>query len=257
MHERPLPPGIQLLLFFSIMILMGWIGDLVFAAVLAMFTKPEVQEIDWTQPGIVLARWSVGQIFSFILALVVFLRVTRQKFEDVINIQKGWKIKWLGITLGVFVGGMAVMELLAYANAPLGNLLPGNYLIELERENDILQHKLLVHDNYVQFIFSLVVIGIIPAIAEELIFRGLLIKKLMESSEGKVHFSIIISSVIFAGIHLQPLKLLPMIFLGMCLGYVYHYTRNIKYSILLHCLINVSQIIFFFYWGELPLEEAL
>ena len=251
MFDQPLPIGVQLLIFFCLFVLMQIVGEVVFAGIMAAGTQPELSEIDWTTPWIVLTRSLFFQLFAFIFALLIFLRITRQKFRDLIYINRFFQIKAILITLLVFIGGMVVMELLAYVSW-LAEWIPNQYALANEEEINRIQQNLLIHDNWRQFFYCLVVIGIVTPIAEELVFRGLVMRKLMEASAGKVHFAVIVSSLLFAGMHFQPLKLLPMIFLGMCLGYVYHYSKDIKYSILLHFLINTSQIVFYFFWVDVP-----
>ena len=73
--------------------------------------------------------------------------------------------------------------------------------------------------------------------------------KLKEASNN-MHFGVVISAIIFAALHMQPWNLLPMIAMGVILGYVYVYLKDIRYSMLIHFLFNAIQIVVIFYYPE-------
>ena len=101
------------------------------------------------------------------------------------------------------------------------------------------------------FPIALFVFAVMPAIVEELIFRGVLLKKLQEVSNNNVHFSVIVSAALFAAFHMQAWNLLPMIGMGVIFGYVYVFTKDIRYTMIMHFLFNGVQIAFMFYAPEL------
>ncbi|MBN4073162.1 CPBP family intramembrane metalloprotease, partial [Crocinitomix catalasitica] len=71
----------------------------------------------------------------------------------------------------------------------------------------------------------------------------------MVTSKNNLHFSAIISGLLFAAIHQQPLQILPIAFMGAGFAYLYHYTQNLKYTILLHFFVNAVQISSVFFLG--------
>jgi uncharacterized protein len=73
-------------------------------------------------------------------------------------------------------------------------------------------------------------------ILEEIIFRNILLNSLL-NSYGR-NKAIIISSVAFALIHLQPLQMLNALIIGLFLGIVYAKTKNIGYTMILHFFAN-------------------
>ena len=78
---------------------------------------------------------------------------------------------------------------------------------------------------------------VLPAIFEELLFRGLIQRAL---SPYGAWFSIVVTSALFALLH-SDLSQLPAIFaLSLFLGYVYAFTKNLSYSVLLHFANNLS-----------------
>ena len=89
------------------------------------------------------------------------------------------------------------------------------------------------------YIISLISLALIPAICEELLFRGIITTAL--KPKGEI-FAIIMSSAMFAIFHFSPSQLIyPMCF-GLILSIVYLRTKNILFPILLHFINNALTI---------------
>jgi len=145
--------------------------------------------------------------------------------------------------------GLYAIELLAELNDSLRHLIQDNYFVQREEEMNKIHQVLFYHKNTGQFLATLIVSAALPAIVEEVIFRGILFGKLMVTSKNNLHFSAIISGLLFAAIHQQPLQILPIAFMGAGFAYLYHYTQNLKYTILLHFFVNAVQISSVFFLG--------
>ena len=79
-------------------------------------------------------------------------------------------------------------------------------------------------------------VAIIGPIFEELIFRGLLLKKLRVYGDKT---AIIYTSIAFGLFHTNISQILFAAVIGVVLGYVVCKTNNIKYSIMIHIIINM------------------
>ena len=95
--------------------------------------------------------------------------------------------------------------------------------------------------NFGVFLINFIMIGILPAICEELFFRGGMQKLLYRCFS--VHFAIWLSAFIFSAIHMQFYGFLPRFILGLFLGYIYYWTKNIWVPIVLHLINNGVQVI--------------
>ncbi len=91
------------------------------------------------------------------------------------------------------------------------------------------------------YLFNILVIAIIPAIGEELIFRGVLQRVIIEWI-NKPLLAILITSFIFSVVHLQFYGFIPRMFLGFILGYLFFYTGNLWVAILLHLINNAFTV---------------
>ncbi|MDE0471520.1 MAG: CPBP family intramembrane metalloprotease [Ekhidna sp.] len=94
----------------------------------------------------------------------------------------------------------------------------------------------------VQFVLAFVVIGIIPAVGEELLFRGLIQNNLSMALKNH-HIAIWLTGFIFAAIHLQFFGLAPRMLLGVLLGYLYHWSGKLTVAMLAHLVNNGFQVI--------------
>ena len=84
---------------------------------------------------------------------------------------------------------------------------------------------------------NLVVIALIPAIGEELTFRGVLQQFLTKRCKN-AHVAVWLSAFIFSFIHFQFYGFLPRMFLGLLLGYMFYYSGSLWTSILMHFVNN-------------------
>lgn len=88
-----------------------------------------------------------------------------------------------------------------------------------------------------EFILGLLVFGLIPAVGEELVFRGVVQKQFIRWFRNP-HAGIWVTALIFGAIHLQFYGMLPRTLLGALLGYLYWWSGNIWVPILGHFINN-------------------
>ena len=77
---------------------------------------------------------------------------------------------------------------------------------------------------------------LLAPIFEESIFRGVLLRGLMTRYSKPI--SILISSIVFALIHIQPAQILPALILGLLFGVIFVRTHSLIYTIILHSTAN-------------------
>ena len=92
---------------------------------------------------------------------------------------------------------------------------------------------------------NLLIVALIPAIGEELLFRGVFLKLIKEMTNS-LHLAVIISALLFSAIHLQFYGFFPRFLLGLILGYSFVFTRNLWVPIFLHLVNNASTVIVYY-----------
>lgn len=135
-----------------------------------------------------------------------------------------------------------------------------DFLVEMEEGTaDMIRNLLLVEEPH-ELWFNLFIIAVIPAIGEELIFRGILQKKFIEQFKNP-HVAIWVAAIIFSAIHMQFQGFLSRVVLGAILGYLYYWSGNLWVAIFAHFVNNAVQIVgqYFFQKGvtEINLDESM
>ncbi len=93
--------------------------------------------------------------------------------------------------------------------------------------------------------FSLfLVIAALPALGEELIFRGVFQNILIKMKWNPI-IAILVSAFIFSGLHFSLTDFVPRLLLGTVLGLSYHYSKNFMIPVLLHFLNNALSIVYY------------
>lgn len=101
---------------------------------------------------------------------------------------------------------------------------------------------LLTIDSPEKFINRLLLLGLLPAISEELFFRVGIQNEFIAGFRNK-DVAIVLTAIIFSALHFQFDGFLPRFFLGLILGYSYYWSGSILVSILIHFANNATLLI--------------
>jgi predicted HTH transcriptional regulator len=93
-----------------------------------------------------------------------------------------------------------------------------------------------------ELIGNLIMIGLLPAIGEELFFRGILQRIFVDWSKSK-HWGVWITAIIFSAVHMQFLGFVPRLLLGALLGYLYVWSGSLWLPIIAHFVNNAAAVI--------------
>lgn len=85
--------------------------------------------------------------------------------------------------------------------------------------------------------WALLVVAVLPAVGEELTFRGVLQGKLQQMT-GNPHVAIWVTAFIFSILHFQFFGFVPRVLLGALFGYLYAWSGNLMIPILAHFINN-------------------
>ena len=142
----------------------------------------------------------------------------------------------MGVAGGGLLGLLPAMQLLGAVNA---RLLP-----EALRAIDASQHaffaSLLSGDDAFALARALVFLALTPAIFEELFFRGALLR--LWEGRGAT-WALVASSVAFSAFHMRLGQLLPLLLIGLYLGFVVQRTGSVRPAVVAHALYNTALIV--------------
>jgi hypothetical protein len=98
-----------------------------------------------------------------------------------------------------------------------------------------------------EMILALIIIAVLPAIGEEIVFRGLIQNELYRGTKN-IHVSIWFAAILFSAIHFQFFGFVPRLLLGALFGYLYYWSGNLMLAILAHFVNNgVSVVALYMY----------
>jgi membrane protease YdiL (CAAX protease family) len=100
-----------------------------------------------------------------------------------------------------------------------------------------------------ELLMNIFIIGVVAAVAEEIIFRGALQQFLQEWTRNG-HVAVWISAFIFSAIHFQFFGFFPRFVLGALLGYLFLYTQNLWIPIFVHFFNNTLVVIINYFWKD-------
>lgn len=103
--------------------------------------------------------------------------------------------------------------------------------------------RMLGSSSIPQLISNLIVIALIPAIGEELTFRGVIQQGLAKYLKNE-HVAVWLAATIFSAIHVQFFGFFPRLLLGVLLGYIFLYGRSLIASIFCHFMNNAIIIVY-------------
>ena len=115
---------------------------------------------------------------------------------------------------------------------------------QMEEQAKVLTERFLQTSSVGMMVANLFVMALLPAVCEEMMFRGWLQRVLGKSVN--YHTAIWVSAFVFSAIHFQFYGFIPRMLIGAALGYLYHYTGSLWVSILAHFVNNAAAVVIAF-----------
>jgi hypothetical protein len=192
---------------------------------LALFSNAFASLIAFLIPSIAVAYFAEGAIWKNL------------GFERVANAKLFIWVILLSIAGLLLSGALAsVTELIPVPQSvkTWANGLEANY-------KQALMTMMQMH-SIADLLINLAAVALVPAIVEELYFRGALQSNLKAWS-GNYWIAIIVTSIIFSAFHFSYFGFLSRMGLGIVLGFIFQYTKSIWLCMLMHFINNGVAII--------------
>lgn len=161
---------------------------------------------------------------------------------------------WI-IAAGIMLVLLPGINLLSYLNQQL--TLPAfmsgieAWMKQLEEQNGALLMQFMEDTSIGGFVTNLIVMALMPAVGEELAFRGVLQRLLtpknaMNTENTTPHTAIWLTAFIFSFVHFQFYGFLPRMLMGALFGYVLWWTGSLWVTMLMHATNNAAAIVCYF-----------
>ena len=126
-----------------------------------------------------------------------------------------------------------------------GTVIPSEWLLE---QLDMEMPKSMQHmfEQIMSTPVGYVAIGLLAPLAEEMVFRGAILRVLLQVFDRRWHWlPIVISAVLFGAVHGNMAQFLHAMLLGLLLGWLYYRTDSIVPGVVLHWVNNsIAYVIF-------------
>ena len=241
--------GLVAATLLQVLVVLPFVGFEV-SKVATLLTAP--QAFPHARVAILLAQ-GVSAVCIFIAAPWLFLKLHARR--KVSSLSPRRPVPPLALGLAALVTVVALPANAFFIEWNEGIRLPG-VLEGLERwartQEDTLAELtvyLTQFDNGGEFALALLVIAVVPAFGEELLFRGLLQNGLLRRL-GNPHVAIWLAALIFSFFHFQFYGLLPRMLLGALFGYLYYWSGHLWTAIVAHFCNNAFTLAMLYFYQQ-------
>jgi uncharacterized protein len=245
-YLKQYPPALQIATFFGLFIGFSLLYGIFLITVFPYFSGYTIETLQTADPSIpkVLGYLKLTQ---FLYTLVVYLApaalfayLAAPSPAEWMHMDRSPKILPAVLAMAIMLTGLPLVGFTADWNHTWH--LSGASR-QMEEQAEIITRVLLKMPDFATLLVNLVLIAILPAIAEEFFFRGVIQRLLIQVMNKMPWVAIIITAVIFSAIHMEWLDFIPRVILGFLLGAIYYLSGNLWLSILGHFLNNGMQVV--------------
>jgi hypothetical protein len=199
------------------------------------------------------------QIGVFAGVALFFARLNTSVVFDFLKLKR---VKWSCFLVLSIIAIVAVIPLSSWLmQVSLAFPYPDSmkeFIEILKKQEDAgnnLMTRFLSIEGWSGLIFNLFFFSLIPALCEELLFRGALMNVLQQLMKNK-HLVVILSAILFSAMHMQFFGFLSRFVLGLILGYATVYSGSLFPSIAAHFTNNALSVIGFYLSDKKDLNEV-
>ena len=208
---------LYLIIFIVVQLVVMYAGAGIWATVKGEVYKSVLSSMTAGSNPVLLA---LSTVFSNLITLIIFL-----------------KTKWTPLTRDYLLS-KPWASLLWVALFTLGTIIPLSFLweslgIEMDKSTENIFEGLMKEP------WGYVAVGILAPLAEEIVFRGAILRTLLGMMSKKNHWvAIMISAALFGVAHGNTAQFVNALLMGLLLGWMYYRTKSLVPGILMHWVNN-------------------
>ncbi len=239
------------------------IGTLISAVAWLVLTGRPIlaMESDMLKPqyyNAVMAIQAISTFFMFFLSVYFFALICYRKPAKFMGFNININYKQVFLILGILILTFPLSGALAELNKilPISEYWAAKFKA-MENSRAAQEAALININSFSRYLVSMVVIGLLPGLFEEVCFRAGL-QNVLTRWFKKPWPAIILTAVIFSVIHISFYGFLVRFALGIILGLIFYYSENIWLSSFFHFLYNgfqVTALYLFHLSGKPPQKE--
>jgi hypothetical protein len=249
----------QLLIFAFLTTVLFGIASVVGTVIVAQFNHMGVSKIaaklesgdldSFEMAGVVKGLLIVQFLGLFLLPPLVFAYLADPRPINFVGLKRPQKKSFLLLAVIVMVAAYFTVEFLGIVNEAIVHLLPKgtqDWINRGEAEANGMLESVLTVKSPLDLLKTIFLVGVLPAIGEELFFRGILQRFFIQIFKAAWP-GIIFTAFLFSAFHMQFMGLIPRMALGIILGSLYWYSGSLYTSILGHFIYNVINVFLIYF----------
>jgi len=197
-----------------------------------------------------------GQILFILLPALLFAKWIYGDVSDIISVKIPDWIELVLFSAGIIILTPLLQSYLYIQNFFIEQLAANSEMVNslksfFDSMNELVEKtygNMLAADSVPEMFLVILIIAVVPAISEEVMFRGYIQK----SFEFKIKpvWAALITAIFFGLYHFNPYGLLPLIALGFYFGFAAYISKSIFVPMFLHFLNNFGAIMLFYIIGD-------
>ena len=199
----------------------------------------------------------LGTTLPILFVPIIFGKLIMREPNAYIRANFRFPVVLLMIVFSIMAMSTPIMELLIMLNQKmvLPDFLKGveNWMRESEKAAQKATEALLHMNNWVDLVKSILLVGLITAIAEELMFRGCL-QTIFVRWTNNTHIAIWITAALFSAFHMEFFGFLPRLMLGVFFGYFTAWSGSVWPAIWAHFLNNGTAVVMYYLYKHKKID---
>jgi membrane protease YdiL (CAAX protease family) len=194
-----------------------------------------------TKPGFMrVAQFlnSLASLIVFCIPAIVLAKILNNHPFQQLQFRSKIALKQVLLVVLLAFTGLLLSGALGQLNESIW--LPAKWLIKAREMENLYKETMLsmaAMHSFTDYLIALLVMAFCPALFEEVLFRGGF-QQIFVGWTKNVFLGVLITSILFSAIHFSFFGFLPRVGLGMVLGYVFYFGKNIWLNILMHFFYN-------------------
>ncbi len=188
----------------------------------------------------------ISQVGLFIIPPLLFARLAGGRITSYLRLNKQVGLLTAVLCLLVLLSSLPMVQWLIEINQsvkfPSWLSSAETWMKQAEANAERLTEAFLATNTLTGFGVNLLMIAVLPAIGEELVFRGVL-QRLFTEWFRNHHAGIFASAVLFSALHFQFYGFLPRTALGLIFGYLFAVTGSLWMPIVVHFINNALAVV--------------
>jgi len=243
--KNTIPPGIQFIIFAAVTIGVLIVCNIIVLAVYGLQGTMDIINLKSSTPHLVTSLWVIqflGTTLPIFAAPVLFAFVIVREPGN--YLKPGFRFPWqlLLLVFAIMFISNPVIEFLSNLNQKM--VLPPwlKWMRESEDSAEKLMGVMLDMKTIWGLFFNVLFIGLLTAVVEELMFRGVL-QTIFTRWTKSAHAAVWITAILFSAFHMEFFGFLPRLLLGVLFGYFVVLSGSIWPAIWAHFLNNATAVV--------------